>query len=97
MADIEISDEAIAAQRAFDAADAEVRRLVDRLPSGVAVAAGEAEISDEERAEVQQARDARLEALHVLRAGRAKIGGDPVKVEQAVQKVARGGDSQDAS
>jgi hypothetical protein len=90
MADIEISDEAIAAQQAFDAADAAVHRLRAAEPSGVAIAAGEAEISDEHRAKVQQAREARLAALDVLRAERAKLGGDnPVKIEQAVKKAAR--------
>lgn len=92
MADIEISDEAIAAQQAFDATNDEVQRLVALLPSGVAIAAGEAEISDEQRAEVQQARTARLTALHVLRAERAKLSGDhPVKIEQALRKAARAG------
>lgn len=91
MADLDMPAEAIAAQQAFDAADAAVRELVERLPSGVAIAAGEASISDEQRAEVQHARDARLAALHVLRAERAQLGGDnPVKLETALRQAARG-------
>lgn len=89
MADIEVTPEAIAAQQAYDRADSEVARVVALQPSGVDIAAQEAEISDEQRAEVERARAARLEALHALRAERAKIGGDPVKVEQAVRKAAR--------
>ena len=92
MADIEISDEAIAAQQAYDRADADVRRLVALQPSGVAIAAGETDIPDELREEVRQAREARLEALHVLRTERAKLGGgNPVKIEAALKEAARGG------
>lgn len=91
---IEITDEAIAAQRAYDAADAKVRQLVEQQPSGVAIAAGEASISDEQREEVRLARDARLAALHVLRAERAKLGGgNAVVVEMALRKAARGEDA----
>lgn len=89
MADIEIKPAAIAAQRAYDAADAEVARLVALQPSGVDVAAGEAEISDEQRAAVDEARRARLDALKALRAARAQITGDPIEVEQAVREAAR--------
>lgn len=55
----------IAAQRAFWEADARVREVTNKLPSSIAIAAGEAEVSDEQRAELDQVRAARLEALAV--------------------------------
>lgn len=91
MTDLEITDEAIAAQRAYDAAGAEVQRVLDLQPPPVAIAAKEAEISDDQRKQVQQARDARMAALHALRAAREQIGGNPVTVQAAVRKAARQG------
>jgi hypothetical protein len=89
--------EAIAAQQAFDRADAACWRIADALPSSVAVAAGEAEISDEQRAELQEARRARMEALWVLLAAKQWDGdGGPRAAEAALREAARGGTPQDA-
>ncbi|MEV4096987.1 hypothetical protein [Streptosporangium saharense] len=65
MANYDFPDDLIAAQRAFWEADARVREVTDRLPSSIAIAAGEAEVSDEQRAELDRVRAARLEALEV--------------------------------
>ncbi|MGP4092916.1 hypothetical protein [Nonomuraea sp. KM90] len=81
---------AIEAQRAFDAADAECRRISDALPSSVAVAAGEAIVTEEQRVELQAARDARMAALHALLAVKRWDGdGGPKEAEAALRQAAR--------
>ncbi|GAA3081759.1 hypothetical protein [Streptosporangium carneum] len=62
----EFSGTLIAAQRAFWAADARVQEVTDALPSSVAVPAGEAEVTEEQRAELAGVREARLQALEAL-------------------------------
>ncbi|MER7126729.1 hypothetical protein [Micrococcus luteus] len=66
MSDYEFPPDLIEAQRAYYAADARVQEVTDALPSSVAIVAGEAEISDGQRAELAQARAARLDALETL-------------------------------
>jgi len=84
--------EAIEAQQAFDRADAEVHRLVEQLPSGVAVAAGEASIPDDLRAQVDEARQERMRLLKALLAvKRWPDDGGPHAAEAALRKAARGG------
>lgn len=83
--------EAIAAQRAFDDALAVVERISDALPSSVAIAAGEAEVTEEQAAELQAAREARMAALHALLAVKRWEGdGGPKEAEAALRKAARG-------
>ena len=90
--------EAIEAQRAFDRADAACRRIAAALPSSVAVANGEAEVSEEERAELQEARRARMEALWALLAVKRWEGdGGPRAAEAALRGAARDGAPQDAA
>ncbi|MET8866550.1 hypothetical protein ABZW11_26730 [Nonomuraea sp. NPDC004580] len=90
MADIEITPEAIAAQRAYDQADAHVRALTDQLPPGTVLASGAAVISDEQREALDKARTARLDALHKLREERAKLGpGNSIAIETALREAAR--------
>ena len=90
--------EAIEAQRAFDRADAACRRIAGALPSSVAVANGEAEVSDEQRAELQEARQARMEALWALLAVKRWEGdGGPRAAEAALREAARDGAPQDAA
>ncbi|MFF4414547.1 hypothetical protein ACFYY8_18635 [Streptosporangium sp. NPDC001559] len=64
--DYDFPDDLIAAQRAFWEADAQVKEVTDRLPSSIAIAAGEAEISSEQHEELDRVRAARLEALDAL-------------------------------
>lgn len=88
--DIEITEAAIAAQRAYDQADAKVKKLTDQLPPSMALATGEAAITDEQRDALDQARADRLTALFKLREERAKLGGDnPLAVEKALREAAR--------
>jgi glutamate formiminotransferase len=90
--------EAIEAQRAFDRADAACRRIADALPSSVAVATGEAIVTEEQRAELQEARDARMAALHALLAAKRWEGdGGPRAAEAALREAARDGAPQDAA
>lgn len=92
MADLEIPDEVLAAQRAYDVADAAVKQALAKQPSGLAIAAGEAVISDEVRQEVAQARTARLERLRELRSlPWWDTVESPIKAEQALRKAARAG------
>jgi hypothetical protein len=81
-------------QRAYDEADAEVKRIIAEMPSGVDVAEGKAVISDELAGRLSEARGKRLEA--VLELWRLKQswgeGVDPIKAEAALRKAARGGD-----
>lgn len=66
MADFDLPDDLLAAQRAYDEADARVQQIADALPSSVAVVALEAEISDEQRRELAEARAERLRWVEVL-------------------------------
>ncbi|MET8985804.1 hypothetical protein ABZW49_10185 [Nonomuraea wenchangensis] len=85
--------EAIDAQRAYDAADAEVQRLTALMPSSVAVVAGEVAVPRELREELERARSARLDALAALLDHKRWDGdGDPIKGEAALRKAARAGD-----
>ncbi|MFE3448935.1 hypothetical protein ACFXJ8_08340 [Nonomuraea sp. NPDC059194] len=63
MADFDLPDDLIAAQRAYDEADARVEEVTATLPSSVAVLAGEAEFTDEQRAALAEARAERLMRL----------------------------------
>ncbi|GAB2918882.1 hypothetical protein ACFMQL_20665 [Nonomuraea fastidiosa] len=89
MADIEITETAIEAQRAYDAADERVRKLVSQLPPSTALASGEAEVTEEQREAFAQARDDRLAALSTLRNERARIDGEPIRVEKVLREAAR--------
>lgn len=98
MADLEIPPEAIAAQRAYDQADAEVHRLIADLPSGLDVAEGRATISDEQRQEVARARAVRLERLEALRGlPWWDSVASPLVAEVALRNAARGAGPQDAA
>ncbi|GAA3077735.1 hypothetical protein [Streptosporangium carneum] len=66
MADYEFPSDLIEAQQAYWAADARVQEVTDALPSSLAIVSGEAVMSDEQRAELEQVRAARLDALEVL-------------------------------
>lgn len=63
MADFDLPDDLIAAQRAYDEADARVDEVTAALPSSIAVVAGEAEFTDEQRAALVEARAERLMRL----------------------------------
>ncbi|MEV8638874.1 hypothetical protein AB0395_45185 [Streptosporangium sp. NPDC051023] len=43
-----------------------MQEVTDALPSSVAIVAGEAEVSEEQRAELAEAREARLQVLEAL-------------------------------
>ncbi|WP_188188070.1 hypothetical protein [Nonomuraea sp. SYSU D8015] len=94
MADYDIPPDAIKAQQAYDAADAEVQRLISLMPSGVAVAAGEATIPPGLADELQRARLARLARMEELRdLDWWQTVDDPIKAEMALRKAARPGDA----
>ncbi|GAA2860292.1 hypothetical protein [Nonomuraea rubra] len=98
MADLDIPEEVIAAQRAYDEADAEVHRIVASMPSGSAVAAGEAEIPDDLADELHRARMARLDRMEELRNLPWWDEVESVlKAEMALRKAARGDGPQDAA
>lgn len=76
--------------QAFDTADAECQRVSDSLPSSIAVASGEAILSDEQLEELRAARDARMAALKELLAVKRWDGdGGPKEVEKALRRAAR--------
>lgn len=98
MADLDIPEDVIAAQRAYDAADAAVQGVVARMPSGVAIAAGETSIDEELRAELGQVRAERLQRLKELRDHPWwQQAGDPLKAEAALRRAARTADTSTAS
>ncbi|MEV8639434.1 hypothetical protein AB0395_48075 [Streptosporangium sp. NPDC051023] len=66
MADYEFPDDLIAAQRAYYAADARVQEVTDALPSSQEILEGF--MTDEQRAELAEVREARLVALEALNA-----------------------------
>jgi hypothetical protein len=68
MADYEFPPDLLDAQRAYWAADARVQEVTDALPSSVVVVAGEAEVTEEQRAELVTVRAERLLALEALNA-----------------------------
>ncbi|MET9340394.1 hypothetical protein [Nonomuraea sp. NPDC003804] len=59
-------EDLIAAWRAYNEADARVQEVTAALPSSVAVLDGKAEFTDEQRAELAEARAARLACLEAL-------------------------------
>jgi predicted phage gp36 major capsid-like protein len=92
MADIEIPDGVIEAQRAYDAADAHVQEVAATLPSSIDIAAKEAELSDEQRQAWEDARAERLRLLAELRDlpwwGEVP---DRLAAERQLRKAARSG------
>jgi hypothetical protein len=54
------------AQRAYYKADLRVREVTDKLPSASAIVAGEAEITEEQHAELDAVRAERLRLVGVL-------------------------------
>lgn len=96
MTDLHIPQDVIDAQRAYDTADAAVHKVCERLPSGAAIAAGEAKLSDEQRAELGRVRAERLDRLEALRGHPWwKQAGDPLRAEAALRKAAREGAHRD--
>ncbi|MEV8639435.1 hypothetical protein AB0395_48080 [Streptosporangium sp. NPDC051023] len=64
MADYEFPDDLLAAQRAYYTADARVQEVTDALPSSQEILEGF--MTDEQRAELAEVREARLQALEAL-------------------------------
>ncbi|MGA4989845.1 hypothetical protein [Nonomuraea bangladeshensis] len=95
MADYDLPDDLIAAQKAFYAAEARCQELVDAEPAATAVVALEAEISDEQRRALADAREQRLqlvETLHRHPFWATVDTSDRIKVQAALRKAARAGD-----
>ncbi|WP_436759312.1 hypothetical protein [Streptosporangium sp. V21-05] len=91
MADYEIPEDLIEAQRAFYEADERVQAATDAMPSSVAVLAREAAVSEEQREELAAARAERLRLVDVLyRHPWFQTVDDPHKARMALQKAARG-------
>jgi len=89
MADYEIPDDLIAAQRAYDAADAHVQEVTDALPS--AQDALEGAMTDEQKAQLAEVREARLTALEAMnRHPWWATAGDRHAAKTALWKAARG-------
>ncbi|MEV8634944.1 hypothetical protein AB0395_25145 [Streptosporangium sp. NPDC051023] len=66
MSDYEFPADLLELQRAYWAADARVLEVTEALPPSPAIVAGEAEISEEQRAELAEAREQRLRALEAM-------------------------------
>ncbi|MEV7907774.1 hypothetical protein [Streptomyces anulatus] len=66
MSDYEFPDDLLAAQRAYYAADARVQEVTDALPSPQEILEGA--MTDEQRDELAEVREARLQALEALNA-----------------------------
>lgn len=93
MADYDLPDDLIAAQKAFYEAEARCQALVDAEPAASAIVALEAEISEEQRQALADAREERLqavEALHRHPFWETVDAGDRIKVQAALRKAARG-------
>jgi hypothetical protein len=92
MANTPPPSEAIAAQQAYDKADAEVRRLIAEMPPGMDVAEGKAVVSDELAGRLAAARAKRMGALFaLLDLKRWEGDGGPIAAEAALRKAARAG------
>lgn len=82
--------ELVDAQRAFWTAEKRVAEIVARLPSGAAIVAGEAAISEEDRAELEEARAERGRLVEFLYAHEFwKDAPEPERLRQALRRVAR--------
>jgi hypothetical protein len=89
-ADYDIPEDLLEAQRAFYAADARVRAAADAMPPAAAVLAGEAEVSEEQRRELADARAERLRLVDILyRHPWFQQVDDAHKARTALQKAAR--------
>jgi hypothetical protein len=92
MTDTALPDEAIKAQQAYDALEAEVQRLAGLLPPSTEIIEMDEVAEDVEKLQNQYeaARAKRLDALDVLLAAKKTLGDDPLKTEAALRKAARG-------
>lgn len=92
MADYELPQDLIDAQKAFYAAEERCQELVDAEPSPVSVAALEAELSDEQRQALAAAREERLQAVEALHRhpfwATVEVG-DKMKVQAKLREAAR--------
>ncbi|MFI7691814.1 hypothetical protein ACIBQ6_22285 [Nonomuraea sp. NPDC049655] len=92
MADHELPVDLIEAQRAFYRAEERCAELVAAEPSPVAVAALEAELSDEQRQALAAAREERLqivERIHRHPFWKDVEAGDRIKVQARLREAAR--------
>ncbi|MBO3751515.1 hypothetical protein J5X84_36045 [Streptosporangiaceae bacterium NEAU-GS5] len=92
MADLEFPPELIEAQRAYWAAERRVADIVARLPSGSAIALGQAAVSEEDRRELAAARAERGRLIdqlygHPFWQGHAA----PEHAREALRRAARAG------
>ncbi|MFD1935631.1 MULTISPECIES: hypothetical protein [Nonomuraea] len=67
MADLDLPEDVIQAQRAYDAADARVQELAAALPASVTVVNGEAAFDEQAMADLIEARSERMRMLEALR------------------------------
>lgn len=92
MADYDIPPDLIDAQKAFYAAEQRCQTLVDAEPAATAIVALEAEISDEQRQALAEAREERLQAVERIHRhpfwGTVEAG-DRVKVQAQLRQAAR--------
>jgi hypothetical protein len=91
VADYEPPEGLIAAQRAYYEADAAVQEVTASLPSGIAIAAGEAAITPEQRAALDAARAERGRLVDALYAHPwFETVDDPHAARMELQRRARG-------
>ncbi|MEV7013250.1 hypothetical protein [Streptosporangium sp. NPDC051022] len=87
MADDEFPPDLLGAQRTYWAADARVQEVTDALPSAQEVLEGA--MTDEQREELAQVREARLQALEALnRHPWWKDAGDRYAAQKALRQAA---------
>ncbi|MER6581825.1 hypothetical protein [Nonomuraea sp. NPDC001023] len=92
MADYELPQDLIDAQKAFYEAEARCAELVAAEPSPVSVAALEAELSDEQRQTLATAREERLqivERIHRHPFWKDVEAGDRTKVQARLREAAK--------
>jgi len=93
MADYDLPQDLIEAKKAFYADEARCQELVDAEPSPTAIVALEAEISDEQRQALAEAREHRLqlvETIHRHPFWATVEAGDRMKVQAQLRKAAQG-------
>lgn len=91
VADFDFPPDLIDLQRRFDAADLRCEEVAATLPAGVDVAAGTASVSEEQQAELRDARAVRLELAQALQAHEWWTTVDNVfEAKQALRRVSRG-------
>lgn len=89
MADYDFPEDLLQLQRDFDAADAECERVAAALPRALDIVVGAAEITPEQRAELEAARAQRLRIAERLQTHEWWSTVDRAKAKEALRDAAR--------